>query len=594
MLTAENTPPREMLRPLFGFFTVTDPTNPGAAFTRRTYDDYHQQPFTAEEEAALEALPYISAVDRRYMTAGVSEDYLRLYDYPDYFGCQDRVILEGTVSNVEVDEWWESYLWYDTYEPKGVRDVWLTDVKLLVGDEDYLKLHQEIFDGKARVLIAALKENYEGHVVRNGIHDQQTVGRMDLRYLVQSYDYEVTLKDLESIVPGRRYVFVLREDPTVDPEEAEGRYVLYAMGDDTRKGWWPYFTDITDLPENYLEGEDFAELRSLIQVSEDDRHTFDVVYTDNMASIRRVTQQLITPVQGRFLTPEDEGKPVCVVSEAFLTQTGLHLGDSIDLRLGNVLMEQYAPVGAVAMTKGRYSAEWTPASFTIVGSFEDAKDGKWLGRDLYWAYSDSTIFVPSSFLPASCDTYNHLFRPGEIIFIVAEAKNIPAFEAESLPLLEELGLSYKFEDRNWTAVANKMEVVKAASLVRLLAFAAAALLAVALTVYLFLVRRKKEYAILRALGCPRKDAAGALSLPLLLLAALAVLVGTAAARLRAGLSGQDPQALSEGLETLKQMSAPGYALAFLGFLCLIGLVAFLYLNRLGKKSPLTLLQEEKK
>ena len=247
------------------------------------------------------------------------------------------------------------------------------------------------------------------------------------------------------------------------------------------------------------------------------------------------------------------------------------------------------------MTKGRYSAEWTPASFTIVGSFEDAKDGKWLGRDLYWAYSDSTIFVPASFLPASCDTENHLFRPGEISFIVAEAKNIPAFEAESLPLLEELGLSYKFEDRNWPAIANRMEVVKTASLVRLLAFGAAALLAVMLTVYLFLVRRKKEYAILRALGCPRKEAAGALSLPLLLLAAIAVLVGTFAARLRAGLSGQAaPEGLSEGLETLKQMSAPGYALAFLGFLCLIGLVAFLYLNKLGKKSPLTLLQEEKK
>ena len=73
-----------------------------------------------------------------------------------------------------------------------------------------------------------------------------------------------------------------------------------------------------------------------------------------------------------------------------------------------------------------------------------------------------------------------------------------------------------------------------------------------------------------------------------------MLAGTGAAWLRAGLSGQDPQTLSEGPETLKQMSAPGYALAFLGFLCLIILVAFLYLNKLGKKSPLTLLQEEKK
>ena len=236
-----------------------------------------------------------------------------------------------------------------------------------------------------------------------------------------------------------------------------------------------------------------------------------------------------------------------------------------------------------------------PASFTIVGSFADVKAGNWLVQDLFWAYSVNTVFVPSSFLPASCDTENHLFRPGEISFIVGEAKNIPAFTDEGLPLVEELGLNYKFDDRNWTAVANKMEVVKTASLVRLLAFAAAALLAVALTVYLFLVRRKKEYAILRALGCPRKDAATALSLPLLLLAAVSVLAGTAAARIRAGLSGQgSPEALSEGLETLSRMSAPGYALAFLGFLCLIGLVAFLYLNTLGKKSPLTLLQEEKK
>ena len=75
-----------------------------------------------------------------------------------------------------------------------------------------------------------------------------------------------------------------------------------------------------------------------------------------------------------------------MVSEAFLEQTGLHLGDSIDLKLGNVFMEQYAPVGAVAMTKGRYATEWTPASFTIVGSYADVKDGKWLVQELFWAY----------------------------------------------------------------------------------------------------------------------------------------------------------------------------------------------------------------
>ena len=607
VLTAENVPPKYMISPQLPSFIYTDLTNPAAASagstTRLAYESVHQQPFTAEEEATLAALPYVSSADRRYMTAGVSEDYLRLYDYyPQYYGCQDRVILEATVAANEKDEYWtwvhtpfRDYGQYSDrvddsdnvrYEPEGSRSVWLTDVKLLSGDRGFLERQLEYYGGRARVAVCALKEEY--------IEEKKYL-QYEL-YAVYSWDYDVTLKDVESLVPGRRFVFVLREKPLYRVlVEGDERIFHYSVGDDFRKDWWPYFTDVTDLPENYLETEEFAELRSLLEVTEADRHTFDVVYTDNMDSIRRVTTAQLAPVQGRFLTPADEGKPVCVVSEAFLSQTGLHLGDSIDLKLGNVLMEQYAPVGAVAMTKGRYATEWTPASFTIVGSYADVKNGKWLVQDLFWAYSDSTIFVPSSFLPESCDVENHLFRPGEISFVVGEAKNIPAFVDEGLPLVEAMGLNYKFDDRNWTAVANKMEVMKTASLVRLLAFAAAALLAVALTVWLFLVRRKKEYAILRALGCPRKEAANALSLPLLLLAALAVLAGTAAARLRAGLTGQAaPEALSEGLETLKQMSAPGYALAFLGFLCLIGLVAFLYLNKLGKKSPLTLLQEEKK
>ena len=604
MLTAENTPPRYMDQPYHAYFAQTDPTNPADAsfheLLGRTYESVHQQPFTAEEASALASLPYISAADRRCMTAGVSEDYLRLYDKPDYYVCQHLVILEATLAANEKDEFWSRCYssfeghddnYYKKYEPEGTRSVWLTDMKLLSGDQGFLDRQLEYYGGKARVMVCSIKEEY---LEKKRFHWEGSSAK-GIHYSVESAEYDVTLKDVESLVPGRRFVFVLRENPFLHVEFNLEEQFHYSVGDDSRKGWWPYFTDVTDLPENYLELEEFAGLRSLLEVTEADRHTFDVVYTDNMGSIRRVTQQQLAPVQGRFLTPADAGKPVCVVSEAFLEQTGLHLGDSIDLRLGTVLMEQYVPVGAVAMTKGRYATEWTPAGFTIVGSYADVKNGKWLLQDLFWAYSDNTIFVPSSFLPASCDVENHLFRPGEISFLVGEAKNIPAFEEEGLPLVEALGLNYKFDDRNWTAVANKMEVMKTASLVRLLAFAAAALLALALTVWLFLVRRKKEYAILRALGCPRRDAANALSLPLLLLAALAVLAGTAAARLRVGLSGQtSTEALSEGLETLSRMSAPGYALAFLGFLCVIGLVAFLYLNKLGKKSPLTLLQEEKK
>lgn len=394
------------------------------------------------------------------------------------------------------------------------------------------------------------------------------------------------------ITPGKRYVFVLRENPVyTNTESPEG--LRYCLGDDSRKGWQPYWTDITDLPENYLETEDFASLRSLIEVTEADRRTFDVVYTDDMASIRRVTSGQITATQGRLLTPEDEGKNVCVVSEAFLAATGLRLGDSLTLKLGNVLMEQYAPLGAVAVTRGRYAAEWTEQSFTIVGAWQDVGDGAWLDRELYWAYSDNTIFVPSSFLPESCDRENHLFRPAEVSFLVGEAKNILPFEEEGLPMVEEMKLKYEFEDRNWTNLAEKMQQTKTASLIRLLAFGAAAILAVGLTVYLFLIRRKREYAVLRALGSPRQAAARALWLPLIALAVLPVLIGMILARLLSDSAGQGKELLSAfGLSALPSLSPFVYLLAALVVLGLIALACAVYLRGLGRKSPLALMQEK--
>lgn len=596
VLTAEKSLPKEMANPTMGVFLITDPTNPGMNPGKITNENYHHAAFTAEDMAALAALPYIDGADKRYMTAGVSEDYRRMDNYKKYYNYTDRCILEGTVIANELDEYWQKFNGLDVagdgsyttslYEPEGFRDIWLTDVKLLSGDEAWLDLIRETYGGRVKVEIDAIKPEYIGVM---GAHAQYMGGG---REPVFCADYDVSLEDVMGITPGKRYVFVLRENPVyTNTESPEG--LRYCLGDDSRKGWQPYWTDITDLPENYLETEEFASLRSLIEVTEADRRTFDVVYTDDMASIRRVTSGQITATQGRLLMPSDAGKNVCAVSEAFLAATGLRLGDSLTLKLGNVLMEQYAPLGAVAVTRGRYAAEWTEQSFTIVGSWQDVGDGAWLDRELYWAYSDNTIFVPSSFLPESCDRENHLFRPAEVSFLVGEAANILPFEEEVLPMVEEMKLKYEFEDRNWTAVAEKMQQTKTASLIRLLAFGAAAILAVALTVYLFLIRRKREYAVLRALGSPRQAAARALWLPLIALAVLPVLIGMILARLLSDRAGQGKELLSAfGLSALPSLSPFVYLLAALVVLGLIALACAVYLRGLGRKSPLALMQEK--
>ncbi len=593
VLTVERSP---VARPIVGhrpFFLLTEM---GESDRWNSYESTHHEPLTEEDVQALEALPYIDAVDRRYMTAGVSEDYARLDGPFGDYGYTDRLVIEATVTSAYLDS---------RYTPESlmnngleeVRNFRLRDVKTLAGDRRTLDEQLAAMDGTALLMVAAVPESAaaEGDSFYWGIGTANSV---------ESLNYDITKQLGASIEKGRRYVFVVRAPRHMAITERDFGFWL---GDDSLRGWWPYVTDVTDLPENYLETADFAPLRELMQVTSDDIRTFDVVYTDDMASIRRVARQQLTPVQGRFLGPEDKESPVCVVSENFLTQNGLRLGDSVTLKLGNVLMEQYQPLGAVAVSRDRYASAREERSFTIVGTWQDSSDrrwqeqehysyysvGSWQEQDLYWAYSNNAIFVPAAFLPESCDTGNHRFRPAEISFLVRDAANIGAFGAECLPLVEEMGLNYEWNDANWPIVAEKMAQTRRLTLMKLLIFTFASLLAVGLTLYLFLHRRRREYAILRALGTPRKGAAKALLLPLLALAAFSSLVGLLLAWLRSGAAVRQSAAefAEAGLEAMPKVQGGVYLLGAFCLLLVTALMAGAYLHALGKRSPLALLQD---
>ncbi len=575
-------------------FLLTDPTNPARnVYPNVSYENVHHEAISQADLEALEALPYIDAVDRRYMTAGLSEDYWRISEPPGIYSYMDRLVLEGTVAVVLPNE---DGLLSDPDFFAGALNFMLEDVKVLAGDSRFLEEQLKAFNGRARVIVVAMPDQY--------LDTDPSITIGGKTYEVSCLNYDITRDVMLSIEKGRRYVFVVRAPRNESVTAAD--YGFY-LGDDSREGWWPYFTDVTDLPENYLEGEEFAPLRELMQVTDDDYRTFDMVYTDDMASIRRVSHQQLTPVQGRFLGPEDEGKNVCVVNEAFLEENDLALGDTITLKLGNVLTEQFAALGAVAVTQGRHATAWEEQSFTIVGSWHDASGrgwrekesrrvystGTWKEQEYYWAYSENAIFVPSSFLPAGCDTENHLFRPAEVSFLVRNVDNIGSFAEECLPQVEALGLTYSWVDGNWPVIADKMAQTRSLTLMKLLIFTAASLLAAGLTVYLFLFRRKKEYAILRALGTPRKAAAKALMLPLLVLAAFSAALGIAVAWLRSGAAAaKSMEEFTEaGLEAFPAARPEVYLLGGLGLLLVILLFSLLHLRAWGKRSPLALLQD---
>ena len=441
----------------------------------------------------LAELPHISRVERRWLTAGVSGEYIRLDTDTLYYNYAGRCVVAGTVQArlySQSHDVWE-YFSKSYPELEAVEYLLLEDVELLAGDPACLwdwiwKKPYEQHSVELRIVKAEYKETGGAFVS----HFDQ-VPTSPRRYSMETEVNHVYAEDAAILQPGRRYVLVLRNNTSQEflfpSEQYGGKYpeVLmhqFEVGDDTLLDWWPYFVDITDLPENWLELDEFADLRELIRVTEDDVHTFDVVYCDDMAAQRRAAEGRMICEEGRFLTPADAGQPVCVVSADFLELNGLHIGDTVTLDLGNYLSEQYAPLGAVASTRERQNTEYTTRTFTIVGTWRDLNEGNHVYRDRFWCWSTNAIFVPTSFLPECRNGEGHTFKPSEISFVVGNAEEIRPFMEECLPILDEMGISYVFSDGGWSNIALDLQQARTIALVKLLVFGGAAVFALVLTV----------------------------------------------------------------------------------------------------------------
>lgn len=566
VLTVEEEPVSEQVDARFSFFLLTDETNPGRTWDRFTYDEYHHKSLSKETIETLSALPYISRAEKRYMTAGVSADYLRLDMDQNYFAYNSRLILEATLAGTKpytISGNMVGIRWFDLDACKTLA---LKDIKLLAGDPEQLKRKAE-----TKVDVAALSEDSRDSYTMMYLNG----GFGNNRSAANTLDLGIFREDIEALEIGRRYIFVLRG---VNPWTEDH----FVVGDDSRIGWWPYFTDVTDLPENYLETDGFADLRELIQVTEDDLHTFDVVYGDDMESIPRVSEGRIICMDGRFLTPADAGQPVCVVSTGFLETYGLKVGDDITLELGNYLCEQYAPLGAVASTRGRYSTLFQNQTFTIVGAYLDLNEGKHVNRDFYWCWSNTAVFVPSAFLPDCVNADTYTLKPAEISFVVGNAEDILPFQEECLSIVDTMNLTYTFSDGGWLKVGKELIQARDLALMKVLIFAGAAIFALVLTIWLFVTRKKREYGILRALGMGKGESSGRLFFPLVILGAVSAVLGALIA-------------YSVTLSRTQVSASPLlFLLGGLAFFVLLLLLSWCGIMLLWRKSILELVQEEKK
>lgn len=503
------------------------------------------------------------------MTAGLSDAYDRMDEGEDYYNYTARIIIEGKLSEIEFVE-----------DPSSddFNNLILEECRVLAGNPPW-----SVEDKKVAIR-AYPKKLEEGYTFTLSESARSTVVYGD-NYI---YDTEY----IKGLTIGDRYVFVGRYEPLSD----SGKIYL---GDFIINPWCEPIQPVEGQPENYLESEAFAPLNELIELTNSDLHTFDMVYTDDMTAIMRFAQGDMSIVSGRGLTEEDskEKSEICVISSEFASTNSLDLGDKITLKLGTELFEQFKGLGAVAATRERYSPPQKTVELEIVGIYMDTDSKREQLLKPNWGYSINTIFVPKSLLPVEeTELENHMFSPSEFSFTIDDAWEIPSYADKIMdtnPIFMEKELRVLFYDAGWPEIVDKLTSATELSMIAMVVLFVAIVSVTGLIVYLFIRRKKKEYAVMRALGTSKKDSARHLMLPLMTITIFAVLAGSIAAWIYTTNTLSKNIAFSDIKDYTVNTSIPIAVIigCVLSVPLLVFIFAFYRLWRMGKVPPLVFLQD---
>jgi ABC-type lipoprotein release transport system permease subunit len=531
----------------------------------------------------ISKLPGVMLAETRYMTGGIIHEYERFYRYGDLnfgFNYNARYIIEGTLAEMVLD---------DRGNNVFIVNLYFENNEVLAGNYPLEEVDDMFYVSFINGHTASFSAPDNDHMFYDKNHH--------------------TLELIEYLQDGNRYVF------TGLYSELDPTFTRFGNAD-----IWEYF-NIIEINELENNPEMLSRLQNLIDITEKDLHTFDIVYTTDMRAIPRVNEQRMVLYDGRFLTPEDtqNNTQVCVVNHSFFYKNNLSIGDKLTIELGDKLFKQHAGMGAITYIPERAWNVTETVEFEIVGVYLDTESPYERGASLYWTYHPCTIFVPMSFLPVEIPA-DHEVWSGEFSVLIENPHDIAAF-FEAAPVVSdwvvELGWDYtlphwetgaemhffgsksvtakwRFSDLGWSRVRDSINASQTTSLVTTAAFTVGAVLALLLAVYLYIGRNKKTFAIMRALGVTRAKSRNSLVLPLGVISVLAILFG--------GITGlvYTSRTVTPMLEELSanvgRYTANASIPVSIVIICLLGTIVYitllsaLFLWKMNRTPPLELLQ----
>ena len=510
--------------PLYVTDTWYNPDN-----TSGTWEDTRYEALTFDIINTISDLPYVNGISIRYMTAGISELYER-YNKSKWFAYSDRYVYEGKLYNYGCSIIENSYiiiddarlisltLWEHNALTESINDMGIGNL------EFYFFTHgnppaETIFkrDSKYAAWLGENKNSF--WMQRNKMYNYGNRVSIITSSLYDS-DYVINIKE-------GRYVIILSNSFFGDHRAILGNhwyFYLWDLGDSVIEYFSDLIIPLEGKPDNYLETNEFDDLKLLINMINSDKYTLDVVYTEDMNNIFRFNEGDMAISEGFMLTPKDIGTNKCVINYNFAIMNELKVGDFISINLCDKLFDQHAGLGAVAYTRERYAEPVKSVELEIIGLYVDLDINTKREDNPYWSYSDNTIFVPFSLLPESADIISSSIKPGAFSFTV-NALNINEFLQNTAPQIEKMGLMLYFSDGGWLTIDKQYKEARKNSFIALFVLITTACGAIMLAAYLFILQNRKEYAIMRALGCKRINAEAALILPLFLINIIGITMG---------------------------------------------------------------------
>jgi ABC-type antimicrobial peptide transport system permease subunit len=264
---------------------------------------------------------------------------------------------------------------------------------------------------------------------------------------------------------------------------------------------------------------EMASIKNKIDILNENLRTLGIIATEDMSAIPRMQEasRYYYLTAGRWLNHQDslDGNKAIVVPECLARVRGLELGDEIELTFRPLKDTYYGHI-----RDGIDSVLWRSYptykdTFIIVGLYTQR------GGCSYFPYIPTGSLRPGF----TSSTQKQFGKVADYSFVLDSSRNQNQFIQDYKEPLQALGISLTFLENNGPAYWTAVDSIRRSSSADVLVFGLLMVAALSMGVFLYMMAHRRNYAFLRALGVPVKQANGQLILPLLLLGGLGIATG---------------------------------------------------------------------